>query len=332
MYKVGLIGCGGIGAVHAECWLSMKQDVQLVALSDTVLSRAEKFADRVGARIYSDGYEMLETEELDIVDICLPTFLHTRYLEKAMHHVKNVIIEKPICLTEKEAQTLLDAEKRTGALVQVAHVVRFTDSYQYLKNLVDSGKYGKVISGTFSRISPKPVWMRGYDNPTVTGTMVLDLHIHDVDYIRYLMDCEPDRVNAWAVQDGNGIPQHILSNYCFGDSTITAEASWDYPTCLPFENTFRVRLEKAAVVLNAEGVLTVYPEDGEAFTPDLNEKDMRDFGINISNMKPYMNELQYFLHNIQTQNKNGITRLSEAIASFRLVKKELEIINNAKGE
>lgn len=128
MYKVGLIGCGGIGAVHAECWLSMKQDVQLVALSDTMLSRAEKFADRVGAKVYSDGYEMLETEELDIVDICLPTFLHTRYLEKAMQHVKNVIIEKPICLTEKEAQTLLDAEKRTGALVQVAHVVRFTDS------------------------------------------------------------------------------------------------------------------------------------------------------------------------------------------------------------
>lgn len=77
--------------------------------------------------------------------------------------------------------------------------------------------------------------------------MALDLHIHDVDYIRYLMGREPDRVTAWAVQDSNGIPQHILSNYCFGDSNITAEASWDYPTCLPFENTFRVRLEKAAV-------------------------------------------------------------------------------------
>ena len=324
MLKVGLIGCGGIGAVHARCWLAMRDKVQMVAIADVSTERAQQFADMCGAKVYTDGFEMMKEEALDVVDICVPTFLHADYVIRAMEYVKNIIVEKPICLKEKEAQRLLDAREASGVLVQVGHVVRFMDAYRYLKEVASSGKYGKMIAGNFDSISPRPMWMKGHDDIDRTGTMALDMHIHDVDYIRYLMESEPEDMHSWAVRDKEGIVQHIWTSYRFGDALLTAEGSWDYPASLPFRQTFRVRMEKAAVVLDANGILTVYPEEGEKFVPQLGEKEEMDLGSNVSDLGPYMNEIRYFVENIQA-GVEGIASLSEAIASFRLVWKELEL-------
>ena len=65
MLRVGLIGLGGIGAVHAECWLALADKVRLVAVADTCQEKAYKYADKAGARVYADGMELLEKEELD---------------------------------------------------------------------------------------------------------------------------------------------------------------------------------------------------------------------------------------------------------------------------
>lgn len=321
--KVGLIGCGGVGAIHAQCWQALGEEVKLVAIADADRARAEKTAAAVGARVYEDGLQLLEQEELDVVDICLPTFLHARYVIKAVEYVKNVIVEKPVCLREEEAQQLLEAQERSGALVQVAHVVRFTDAYVFLKQMVDSGEYGRVVSGRFSRISPRPLWMKGHDEAERTGTMFLDMHIHDVDYVRYLMG-EPDGVSAWTVRDEKGIIQHIWSSYSYGDRMLVVEGSWDYPSGFPFHQTFRVKLEKAAVVLDETGLLTVYPQEGGSRIPELGQKQQMDLGINVSDLGPYLNEMKYFVEMIRTGNRHGAAAMSEAIASYRLAMKELE--------
>ena len=329
MLKVGLIGCGGVGAIHARCWLAMGESVKLTAIADNNVERVQKIVGECGATIYTNGVILLEQEELDVVDICLPTFLHAEYVLKAMEHVKNVIVEKPVCMKEEEVQQLLEKQEQTGALVQVAHVVRFTDAYRYLKELVDARKYGKAITGNFKRISPRPTWMKGHDDMDRTGGMALDLHIHDVDYIRYLMGREPEDIKSWMVRDENGVIQHIWSSYHFGESILTAEGSWDYPSGFPFAQTFRVRLEKAAVVLDENGVLTVYPEEGDKFNPKLGEKEIMDLGINVSDLGPYMNEIRYFVETIQSGNQKGIASLEEAAASFRLVRKELQLADKA---
>lgn len=326
MLKVGLIGCGGIGAVHAECWLMNSDVAKLVAVADVDEEKTGKYAERSGAKVYKDGFELLANEELDVVDICLPTFLHARYLVKAMETVPNVIVEKPICLHEEEAQQILEAQEKTGALVQVGHVVRFAEAYRYLKETVDSGKYGSVVAADFSRISPRPMWMKGHDDRDRTGTMVVDMHIHDVDYIRYLMGGEPDEISTNAVKDADGIPQHIWTCYRYGNAVLTAEGSWNYPVNMPFAQTFRVRLENAALILDEKSVLNVYPEDGEPYVADL-ATDERDLGINVSDMQLYTNEFNYFIDTILTQKRDGIASLSEAVASFRLAVKEMEAIS-----
>lgn len=325
MLRVGLIGCGGIGAVHARCWLFMDKEVQLVAIADSNLGRAEKFKKNSENEIhtYASYVEMLESEVLDVVDICVPTFLHAELVMKAMEWVKNIIVEKPVCLTETEAEQLLHAEKERDCFVQVAHVVRFMDSYSYLKRISEEGNYGKLIAGSFSRISPRPVWMVGHDDVSRTGTMALDMHIHDADFIRYLMGGEPDGIDSRAVKDGNGTIQHIWSAYRYGDVLLTAEASWDYPVTLPFSQTFRVKFERAAVVLREDGNLTVYPDEGEAFQPEIEEKHELDLEINVSDIGPYIKEMKYFADRIIAGNKGGIAALSEAVQSLKLVKQEI---------
>ena len=330
MLRVGLIGCGGIGAVHAQCWLAMGDTVTLVAIADKSLEKAKKFANQSGARIYADGKELLDREQLDVVDICVPTFLHGDSVIYAMNKVANVIVEKPVCLKEEEATLLLEEQDKTGAFVQVAHVVRFTEPYKYLKETVDSGKYGKVIAGKFYRISPRPKWMKGHDDIDRTGSMVLDMHIHDVDYIRYLMGREPDDISPRCVRDLEGVVQHIWTSFSYMGAVMTAEGSWDYPVQMPFAAGFRVRLQKAALVLDETGVLKVYPEDGEVFLPEFDAGKIMDLGINMSDLGPYLNEIRYFIETIQSGNRQSIASLSEAVASFRLVQKELELIGGAK--
>ncbi|MBQ7016451.1 MAG: Gfo/Idh/MocA family oxidoreductase [Firmicutes bacterium] len=328
MLKIGLIGCGGIGVMHAECWLMLMEelkDVKLVAIAEPNVARAQKYADNYGVKLYTDGNEMLEKEELDVVDICLPTFLHARYLCKAMQHVHNVIVEKPLCLHEEEAQQILDTEKATGALVQVAHVMRYEAPTRYIKELIDSGKYGKVITANLPRLSPRPTWMRGHDDINVSGTVVLDLHIHDVDYVLYIMGREPDDVKVWAIKDENGVVQHLKTCYVYGDQYVSSEASWDYPASFPFTCPLRVRLEKAAVTMESSGKVTVYPFEGDAFSPEMPAPITKDIGINMSDMRPYIDELRDFVQVIRSGSNKGAVTLAEAAAAFRLARKELEL-------
>lgn len=324
MVRVGLIGCGGIGSVHAKSWMVLKDKAMLVAISDSDTVKAHKIAAECGAVVYKDACEMMQKENLDVVDICLPTFLHTEFCIEAMKYVKNIIVEKPICLREEEAQKLLEAEKITGARVQVAHVVRFSEPYRYLKEVLDSGIYGKLLSGNFVRISPKPVWVKDYDNVNRTGGMAIDLHIHDVDYIRYLMGSDPDELTSTVRKNADGALQHIWSTYYYGDAVLTSEGSWAYPVSMPFAGTYRVMLEKATLILDKNGVLTVYPEEGEAFEPKLSEDIKMDLGINISDFGIFLTELSSFADAI-INNSASVVPLKDAVAAFRLVKKELAL-------
>ena len=98
MLKVGLVGVGGISGAHIPAWEEMN-NAELVAICDIRTERMEKYPDK---RHYTDFDEMLANEEFDIIDICLPTYLHADFAVKAMEKGINVITEKPISLKEED--------------------------------------------------------------------------------------------------------------------------------------------------------------------------------------------------------------------------------------
>ena len=113
--RIGVIGCGGMGTTH---YLSLKvlsekeDDVEVVALSDCRKEFLDKAASYFPeAATYEYGMELIEKEQLDIVHICLPSYLHAEHAVKALEKM-NVLVEKPVCLTEEDCQMLLEAEKK----------------------------------------------------------------------------------------------------------------------------------------------------------------------------------------------------------------------------
>ena len=182
MIKVGLIGCGFMGNMHANCYKNI-EGVTLAAVADIRREKAEAIAD--GAEIYLDGMDLIKNADVDVIDICLPTFLHAEYAMAAMDKVKYLFVEKPIALTTCEAEKMMEKANTTGTSIQIGQVIRFWDEYVVLKEIIEEGKYGKVVNANFRRLSPIPTW--GWDNwlldASRSGGAGQDLHIHDIDYV-----------------------------------------------------------------------------------------------------------------------------------------------------
>ena len=92
MLKVGLIGCGFMGQMHANCYKNI-EGVTLAAVADIRKEKAEDIAKGTDAAIYGDGMELIEQADVDVIDICLPTFLHAKYALAAMEKVSYVFVE-----------------------------------------------------------------------------------------------------------------------------------------------------------------------------------------------------------------------------------------------
>lgn len=333
MLKVGIIGFGGIAGVHYQCWCALEQYAKVVAIADLREERRAEIPADKGIAIYENGDDLLENADVDIIDICVPTYEHTRFAVAAMKKGRHVFMEKPVCLNEEEAQLLLKTQEETGAKVQVGHVVRFEDAYPKLKEFVDNNTYGKLICAEFHRLAAHVLWSwdNWYQDPDRSGSVALDLHVHDVDFVRYLMSGDPDTVSSVGTRNKDGVLQQIFTTYQYGDTIITAIGSWDFANAFPFTQTFYAKFEQATVVYGADRKVTIYTKNGETLTPDLKEefKDLISNGTNISNLGPYYNELKYFL----TETLNGgkeIAPLSEAVKSARLAWKEIACVGGAK--
>ena len=189
--KVGVIGCGGMGTTHYLSLkvLSSQMDVEVVALADCREEFLQKAAAEFPeARTYTYGMELIERENLDAVHICLPSYLHTEHAVAAMKKGMNVLVEKPVCLTREEGELLLETQKETGVKVMVGQVVRAFDEYRYLKEVYDNKTLGKLKSIVMQRVSGNVRWgFEGwFHDEKKSGSVVLDLHIHDLDFLRYM--------------------------------------------------------------------------------------------------------------------------------------------------
>ena len=332
MIKVALIGCGAMGLMHLHCYKALSKNVQVVAVADTDSKKTEEALKicNNNVTVYNDAMTMLDKESLDIVDICLPTFLHTKFAVAAMEKGFNVFLEKPVCLTNDEADLLLETQNKTGVKVQVGHVVRFFKAYKWLKETADLGKYGKIKSAEFKRLSAYPAWSPMLMDYRRSGSVALDMHIHDADFIRYLLG-EPDDVQVAVTRDNEGVIQHIFSTYKFDDTIVTAQGGWDFPQGFPFTAEFLVNFDKATVVLK-DNMLTVYPDDAEPYSPELiSEWGVNvDIGANVSYTGDYYDEIKFFIEEVIINNKPDIVSLADAISSTRLVWKEIEIAGGDK--
>lgn len=300
MLKVAVVGVGGMGNVHVKAYRRM-EDVKLVALCDVVEEKINDLCSEIGAAKYTDYKEMIEKEEIDILDIVTPSYIHKEIAIYAMDRKINVITEKPIALCEQDAKDVFECSYKNGVKFMVAHVLRFWPEYQALKKMVDEKTFGELIDARFFRIGRAPKW--SWDNWMMdkerSGLVPFDLHIHDLDFIMYLMGGNmPDKINVNRVTNmETSTMDHVMATYVFGSKVINAEAAW-FDSTYPFTAGYLVHFEDAVVEYNGKNV-TVYPRNEEGYVLNMGNADAQSTGINLPDTDAYYNELRYFANKVK---------------------------------
>ena len=264
--------------------------------------------------LYTDMDEMLANEELDYVDIALPTYLHAEATIKALNKGLHVLCEKPMAMNSAECQAMIDAAKANDRKLMIGQCLRFWPAYEYLKETVQSKRLGDVVCAYFFRGGEPPRW--SYENWLLTkeksGGCLLDQHIHDVDTINWLFGM-PDKVSTIATNiiPGSGYDA-VSTNYIYNDGkVINAQDDWTLEGDFGFDMTFRVNFEKGNLIL-AKGVLTENPDDGQGFQPDL----CPDLG--------YYREMKYFANSILENKPIEIAAPESTRDTIRIAEAELE--------
>lgn len=330
MVKVGIIGAGFMGGMHAQAYPLLK-NARLVAIADPRADKAKETADKCAAKVYSGADELIADKDIDVVDICVPTFMHKEYTLKAAAAGKHVLCEKPIALSLDEADEMIAACKKAGVKFMVAQVLRFWPEYVELKKIYDSGKLGKMLSLTCSRMCSLPVWSweKWMSDAKRSGGAILDLHIHDVDYLYYLLG-RPVSLHAAGTVVYGGY-NHIWCTYKFkNDVTGFAEASWDVAPQFPFTARFNAIFEKGTVESDSrqEKSLTIYTAD-KIEHPQISVVSAEDAGGNISALGGYFEEIKYFVDCIDSDREPAVVTASDARNSLEVILAEMKSAQEA---
>ncbi len=332
MLRVGIAGFGFMGRMHFQRW-KMLQDAQIVAICDANpnikedtkravgnIKGAEGEIDFTGIEVYHDFEEMLAKARPDAISLTLPTYLHAEYSEKALSRGVHVLCEKPMALNLDDCDRMIEAAERNDRVLQIGHCLRFWPEYAKTKEIVDNGRYGKVVAGMFQRLGAPPGW--SVDNWFVdekrSGGVALDLHIHDTDYVQYLFGL-PRAVCSHGARGPKGQLIHIVTEYEFGeDKVIVAEGGWGMTAAFGFEMSFNLVLEKATICydLTRQPMFRVCPAEGKEFTPDVMGGD------------GYLHEIEHFVKAVQGEDVEEIITLEQSRNSVRIIEAEKKSINS----
>lgn len=287
MLNVALVGVGGISGAHIPAW-EKREDAELVALCDIRPEQMDKYPDK---RRYTDFDLMLENEKIDILDICLPTYLHADFSVRAMEKGINVICEKPVSLNREDVKRVYECAERNNVKFMIAQVLRFWPEYEIVKKLYDEKTYGNLLSGTMTRLGgyPKWSWDSWMMDEKRSGLVPFDLHIHDLDFMVYAFGVPKNVVNFRSKR-----PEQDFINaiYEFDGFFISGEASW-YASPYPFTAGFRFQFENAVVAWE-KGEMRIYEKDGRILNPISTESDNDTGNIGLPASDAYANEINYF--------------------------------------
>ena len=261
--KLALIGCGRISDNHIKAILDNYCDIELVAVCDIAESKAgfktieylakakERYVLIKWPKIYSDYHIMLQEEDIDICVIATESGYHAEIALYCLNHNKHIIVEKPMAMSIRDANKMIQTAKENNLKLAVCHQNRFNKTIQKLRQAVNEGRFGRIFAGT-----AKILWNRNkeyYDKGNWRGTYKLDggcllnQCTHNIDLLQWMMGSGIDSVYG---QIGNYLHSYIQAE--------------DYGSII-------IRFSNGAIG-NIEGTVNVYPKNLEETLAVLGEK------------------------------------------------------------
>ncbi len=253
--RIGIIGTGGISHMHMVGYTSF-ENVEVAAACDLNASRLEAFGSKYGVKqLYADYNEMLQKEELDGVSICTWNNSHAPIAIAALNAGKNVLCEKPMAMNVKEAEEMLAAAKTSGKLLMIGFVKRFAKETAICREFIDKGYLGDIYYAKASylrRCGNPGGWFA--DSKRSGGGPLIDLGVHVIDQVRYLMG-KPKAVAVSAVTFNNigmrydikGIERYKASDYssyCDVEDMASALIRFDNGAALAVDASFSLNIKE----------------------------------------------------------------------------------------
>jgi UDP-N-acetylglucosamine 3-dehydrogenase len=245
-----------------------------------------------------------------MVDICMPTYLHCEAVKKVAAAGKHVLCEKPMAMTPAECDQMIAATEKAGVKFMIGQVLRFWPEYVVIKEILDSKRLGRVKWASATRMSPPPTWswQEWLFDPKLSGGAVLDLHIHDLDLLSWLLG-KPAQVSAAGVKTKQGGLDNVFTTLIGhpGGQPSFAEGSLDLAPGFPFTMGLKIDCEGGSIEFNTRLTpsLLVAPAAGGVEYPDVPAVEVPTVAGagsagNISALGGYFVEVKYFVDCVDT--------------------------------
>ncbi|MGC9522114.1 MAG: Gfo/Idh/MocA family protein [Anaerolineae bacterium] len=327
MIKIGIVGMGGMGWFHAARYLQLP-NAKITAIADIVperleakeavqinIAQGEQDFDFSDVARYSEGNDLIEKADVDVVDICLPTYLHAPYAISALQAGHHVLCEKPMALGVEEASRMIATAEEANRLLMIAQVVRFWPEYEFLRDQIQAETYGPLRSLNMWRMGGRPGWSpdNWFLNPALSGGAILDLHIHDVDYVNAVFG-RPDQIYATGrISEAAKTYDIIHACFSYADGPqIHMHAGWSAAQ-IPFEAGFEAWFDRAFFRYD-DGKLTIFDNTEKIVSHD----------APVEPGDGYRNEIAYFLDCVETGRRPERCAPTSTRDSLILVQEELE--------
>jgi predicted dehydrogenase len=308
MIKIGILGAGGMGNVHARHYGKMA-DLEL-HFFDPDADQAKLFVERHGAVPATSADELIGC--CDAIDICLPTPLHLSLGLQAIASGRALFVEKPLAASLEEGAKLVEAADRAGVPLMPGQVVRFFPEFAAGQRMVKQGAVGTPAAARTRRGGGAPkgagLWFMDHSK---SGGVLLDLAVHDFDWLRWTLG-EVKHVYARSVgaKTGQG-PDYALTTMTFDSGAVAhVEATWMDPS--GGRATYEIAGSKGLIQYDSRNTPTLRTHAGGK---TVNEAPL------LGGDDPYFNELTAFVHSAKTGETppvtgyDGLMALSIALAA-----------------
>jgi UDP-N-acetylglucosamine 3-dehydrogenase len=298
--KVGVIGAGAMGQNHIRTYSQMP-GVELAGISDVDKARVDSLAKQYGTQGFTNYQDLLKLG-LDAVSIVVPTTLHKMVALDVIANGTSMPVEKPTADTVENATAIIDAARKENLTMMVGHIERFNPAVVKMKDIIDSGKLGKIVSISTTRVGPY--------NPRIRDVgVILDIGVHDIDVISYLYNAKVSEVYAVAGNVIHPFEDHASIVLRFdSDKAGVVETNWLTP-----------HKTRKFTVIGTDGVAY-----GDYIEQSVNIHD-KDWvrAAKIEKKEPLRNELENFLQSC-TQRKEPVTTGEDGLHALKVALAAIE--------
>lgn len=289
--RIGLIGIGFMGMTHFEgaralsggriAAIATRNEKKLRGdwsdIQGNFGPRGSSHVDLSGVAAHSDYRKLLADPDIDLVDVCLPTDQHETVAIEALQHGKHVLVEKPIAIDLAAAERMVAAAQKAGKLLMVAHVLPFFPEFRYVREAIESGRYGALRSAFFRRVITPPQWSNDMGDFRKLGGWGVDLHIHDNHFIGLACGVPTGVFSRGLLKDD--LVNHVSTQYLYDDpeKVVACISGGIAASGLKFGHGFEVFLERATLQFDAgtygddwvvNRPLTLITDDGKVTQPE----------------------------------------------------------------